>query len=91
MPLVRYFDLAGESRLARPAYGLAVGGGSAVPPLSQRQAAKALGVHHSTAQADLGGKSAKSGGKSATKAERRAERELELARWLEVPSQAATP
>jgi hypothetical protein len=35
------------------------------------EAAKALGVHHSTVQADLGGKSAKNGGKSATPAERR--------------------
>jgi N6-adenosine-specific RNA methylase IME4 len=47
--------------------------------VSQRDAAKALGVHHSTVQADLGGKSAKSGEKSATKADRRAQRELDLA------------
>jgi N6-adenosine-specific RNA methylase IME4 len=47
--------------------------------MSQRDAAKMLGVHHSTVQADLAGKSPRSGGKSATKAERRAQRELELA------------
>ena len=34
--------------------------------MSRREAAKALGVHHSTVQADLGEKSAKNGGKSAT-------------------------
>ena len=47
--------------------------------MSQREAAKALGVHHSTVQADLGGKSAKSGGKPATKTERRAHRAALLA------------
>jgi hypothetical protein len=34
--------------------------------MSQRQAAKVLGVHHSTVQADLADNAPKSGGKSAT-------------------------
>jgi transposase len=47
--------------------------------MSQRAVAKALGVHHSTVQADQAENPPESGGKSATKAERRAQRELELA------------
>jgi transposase len=47
--------------------------------MSQREASKVLGVLHSTVQADLGRKSAKSGGETATKADRRAQREMELA------------
>jgi transposase len=47
--------------------------------MSQRAVAKALGVHHSTVQADQAGNPPESGGKSATKAERRAQRELDLA------------
>lgn len=48
--------------------------------MSQRQAAKALGVSKDTIRNDLdGGKVAKGGDKVATKAERRAEREAELA------------
>lgn len=47
--------------------------------MSQRKTAKLLGVHHSTVQADLADKPPKSGGKTATKAEKRAAREAELA------------
>lgn len=49
--------------------------------LSQRQAAKALGVDPATVRQDLGlrDNSSKSEGKSFTKAERRAQRELDLA------------
>lgn len=47
--------------------------------MSQRQVAKALGVSHTQIQKDTGSKVAKSGNKVATKAERRAERERELA------------
>jgi N6-adenosine-specific RNA methylase IME4 len=48
--------------------------------MSQRQAAKVLGVDHKTIQNDMANKSPKNGEKVATtKAERRAERELELA------------
>lgn len=39
--------------------------------MSQRKAAKALGVHHSTVQADLADNPPKAGGKSATKGKRR--------------------
>lgn len=47
--------------------------------LSQRQAAKALGVDESTVRADMRENPAENAGKSRTKAERRAERESELA------------
>jgi len=49
--------------------------------MSQRQAAKALGVSHTQVAKDLasGNKVAKDGNKRTTKSERRAERELELA------------
>jgi N6-adenosine-specific RNA methylase IME4 len=50
--------------------------------LSQRQAAKVLGVHHSTIQDDLAEKPPKDGEKSAahqTKAEKRSQREADLA------------
>lgn len=47
--------------------------------MSQRQAAKALGVSHTQVAKDLAPKLPESGNKVATKAERRAQRELELA------------
>jgi N6-adenosine-specific RNA methylase IME4 len=47
--------------------------------MSQRQAAKALGVSHTQVQKDLATNDAGSGNKVATKAERRAQRELDLA------------
>jgi transposase len=50
--------------------------------VSQRQAAKRLGVHHSTVQADLGGKSAKSGGKSANG--RKSAQEIEILEKSEI-------
>jgi hypothetical protein len=50
--------------------------------MSQRQAAKALGVHHSTIQADLADNPPENGGKRATKAARRAQRELDPAQVM---------
>jgi len=47
--------------------------------ISQRQAAKALGVSHQTIMRDVGPKSVKDGPKRTTKAKRRADRERELA------------
>jgi N6-adenosine-specific RNA methylase IME4 len=56
--------------------------------MSQRQAAKVLGVDHKTVQRDLAQDAPPSGEKRATKAERRAERELELAsKQTALPSQ----
>jgi transposase len=46
--------------------------------LSQRQAAKVLGVHHSTVQADLAEKPPKNGGKSATDEPKKLETEAEI-------------
>jgi len=47
--------------------------------MSQRQAAKALGVSHQTVMRDIGPKGDKDGPERTTKAERRAQRELDLA------------
>ena len=46
--------------------------------MSQREAAKALGVSHTTVQRDVEQNVPKSGTERATKAERRAQREFEL-------------
>ena len=47
--------------------------------MSPRKAAKALGVHRRTVERDVAQNAPKSGARRATKAERRAEREVELA------------